>query len=136
MKSVGPWPTITSFSPEYEQIEFECEGAAVRIASTCCWVLGVSELSGGPFTSPAEATPALRPATATAQNAAATKDFLPMFSPLLASNVCCLARDATKAEVWRQSGSSQRSNLQDESRGNRSRLRRCVFAVQPRSTVR
>ena len=56
MKSVGP--LTKSFSPEKEQIEFECAGAAVAMASTCSCVRG--SVPGGPLTSPAKATPAVR----------------------------------------------------------------------------
>jgi hypothetical protein len=58
MKSIGPWPTIMSFRPEKEQIEFECAGAAVAMASTCSCVRG--PVPGGPLTSPAKAAPAVR----------------------------------------------------------------------------
>src|SRR4029450_12352951 len=47
-----------SFRPEKEQIEFECAGAAVALASTCSCVCG--PVAGGPFTSPAKAAPAAR----------------------------------------------------------------------------
>ena len=65
MKSVGP--LTKSFSPENEQIELAC---VVSLG-----VPGLPMLPGGPITSPANAAPALAPATATAHSAAANIDF-------------------------------------------------------------
>src|SRR5436305_12826366 len=73
MLSVGPWPTIRSFSPEKAHAELACSGAAVRPD-----VPGMGEgagglgVPGGPLTSPATAAPALRTTTKAAQITAAT----------------------------------------------------------------
>jgi hypothetical protein len=94
MKSVGPWPTIMSFRPEKEQIEFECAGAAVAMASTCSCVRG--SVPGGPLTSPAKAAPAVRLKQTAAQIPAA--NFLRIdVPPHLAALVAAVERSREKS---------------------------------------
>jgi hypothetical protein len=93
MKSIGPWPTIMSFRPEKEQIEFECAGAAVAMASTCSCVRG--PVPGGPLTSPAKAAPAVRLKKTAAQIPAA--NFLRIdLPPHLAALVAAFERSPRK----------------------------------------
>jgi uncharacterized membrane protein YfcA len=78
MVSVGPWPTIMSFSPEKAQIEFAWSRTPVGpdVPGIGIGFVGVLGVPGGPFTSPAKAALALAPARAAVQTATASNDFL------------------------------------------------------------
>jgi hypothetical protein len=70
---IWPFSARKSFSPEYAQIELACSGAPVFLSELEPMTPGVP---GGPFTSPANAAPALAPTTATVQTAVASIDDL------------------------------------------------------------
>src|SRR6266496_3587709 len=82
MKWIGPWSGFMSFNPLKAQIEMAFSNAPVWSPEP---ENGTSGVPRGPCTSPARAAPAPAPATATAHTAAAKKDFVRMFSPLLKS---------------------------------------------------
>src|SRR5215203_1157986 len=78
MLLIGPCAGSRSFNPLYAQIELALSGAPV---STPEPENGTPGVPGGPVTSPANAAPALGPATATAHTAAASINFFRSMVP-------------------------------------------------------